>query len=115
MIVAIIRGAMANRGLVLLAALALALWGVWSVFRTPLDALPDLSDTQVIIRTEWPGQPPRIIEDQVTYPLSTTMLAVRMMTWVRSAAIRSSATRSSMCCSTTTPTCTGRARACWST
>lgn len=76
MIVAIIRGAMANRGLVLLAALALALWGVWSVFRTPLDALPDLSDTQVIIRTEWPGQPPRIIEDQVTYPLSTTMLAV---------------------------------------
>ncbi|MFC3715541.1 efflux RND transporter permease subunit [Luteimonas soli] len=76
MIAAIIRASIANRGLVLLAALALAVWGVLSVFRTPLDALPDLSDTQVIIRTEWPGQPPRIVEDQVTYPLSTTMLAV---------------------------------------
>ena len=76
MIAAIIRGSIANRGLVLLAALALAVWGVLSVLRTPLDALPDLSDTQVIIRTEWPGQPPRIVEDQVTYPLSTTMLAV---------------------------------------
>ena len=76
MIASIIRASIANRGLVLLAALALAVWGVLSVFRTPLDALPDLSDTQVIIRTEWPGQPPRIVEDQVTYPLSTTMLAV---------------------------------------
>ena len=76
MIAAIIRGAIANRGLVLLAALGLAAWGVLSVFRTPLDALPDLSDTQVIIRTEWAGQPPRIVEDQVTYPLSTTMLSV---------------------------------------
>ena len=76
MIASIIRASIANRGLVLLAALALAVWGVLSVFRTPLDALPDLSDTQVIIRTEWPGQPPRIVEDQITYPLSTTMLAV---------------------------------------
>ena len=83
MIASIIRASIANRGLVLLAALALAVWGVLSVFRTPLDALPDLSDTQVIIRTEWPGQPPRIVEDQITYPLSTTMLAVPGVKTVR--------------------------------
>ncbi len=76
MIAAIIRASIANRVLVLIAALALAVVGVWSVLRTPLDALPDLSDTQVIIRTEWPGQTPRIVEDQVTYPLTTTMLSV---------------------------------------
>ena len=76
MIAGIIRASIANRVLVLLAAAALAIAGIWSVARTPLDALPDLSDTQVIIRTEWPGQPPRIVEDQVTYPLTTTMLSV---------------------------------------
>ncbi|MFC0679039.1 efflux RND transporter permease subunit [Lysobacter korlensis] len=76
MIAAIIRASIANRALVLVAAVLLAIAGVWSVQRTPLDALPDLSDTQVIIRTEWPGQTPRIIEDQVTYPLTTTMLSV---------------------------------------
>src|SRR3990167_2369065 len=76
MIARLIRASIANRGLVLIAALLLAAWGIWSVLRTPLDALPDLSDTQVIIRTEWPGQTPRIIEDQVTYPLTTTMLSV---------------------------------------
>jgi copper/silver efflux system protein len=72
----LIHASIANRGLVLLAAVILAALGIWSVLRTPLDALPDLSDTQVIIRTEWPGQTPRIIEDQVTYPLTTTMLSV---------------------------------------
>ncbi|MDO8370808.1 MAG: efflux RND transporter permease subunit, partial [Polaromonas sp.] len=51
-------------------------WGVYSVMRTPLDALPDLSDVQVIIRTTYPGQAPRIVENQVTYPLTTTMLSV---------------------------------------
>jgi Cu(I)/Ag(I) efflux system membrane protein CusA/SilA len=76
MIARLIRSCIANRGLVLAMATLLAVWGVWSVRRTPLDALPDLSDTQVIIRTEWPGQTPRIIEDQVTYPLTTTMLSV---------------------------------------
>ena len=76
MIAGVIRGAIANRGLVLIAALALALLGIWSLSRTPLDALPDLSDTQVIIRTPWPGQTPRIVEDQLTYPLTTTMLSV---------------------------------------
>jgi len=76
MIARIIHGAIANRVFVLVAAFAIALVGIWSVLRTPLDALPDLSDTQVIIRTEWPGQTPRIVEDQVTYPLTTTMLSV---------------------------------------
>ena len=76
MIAATIRSSIANRGLVLFAAVLLAIAGIWSVKHTPLDALPDLSDTQVIIRTQWAGQTPRIIEDQVTYPLATTMLSV---------------------------------------
>jgi Cu(I)/Ag(I) efflux system membrane protein CusA/SilA len=76
MIARVIRTSIAHRGLVLLLAALLAAWGVWSVRHTPLDALPDLSDTQVIIRTEWGGQTPRIVEDQLTYPLATTMLSV---------------------------------------
>lgn len=76
MIARIIRSSIANRALVLMAAVLLAIAGLWSLRHTPLDALPDLSDTQVIIRTEWAGQTPRIIEDQVTYPLATTMLSV---------------------------------------
>lgn len=76
MIARIILASIQNRVFVLVAALALAAVGIWSVKNTPLDALPDLSDTQVIIRTEWPGQTPRIVEDQVTYPLTTTMLSV---------------------------------------
>ena len=76
MIARLIQACIANRVLVLIAAALLAVAGVWSVSRTPLDALPDLSDTQVIIRTQWPGQTPRIVEDQVTYPLATTMLSV---------------------------------------
>ena len=83
MIARLIRASIANRGLVLLAAVLLAVLGVWSVLHTPLDALPDLSDTQVIIRTEWPGQTPGIIEDQVTYPLTTTMLSVPGVSAVR--------------------------------
>jgi len=71
-----IRWSIANRFLVLLATLMMAAWGVYSVLRTPLDALPDLSDVQVIIRTTYPGQAPRIVENQVTYPLTTTMLSV---------------------------------------
>ena len=76
MIARVIRASVANRFLVLLAAVALAAWGAWSMLRTPLDALPDLSDVQVIIRTTYPGQAPRIVEDQVTYPLTTTMMSV---------------------------------------
>jgi copper/silver efflux system protein len=76
MIAALIRGSVANRIPVLMAALLLTTWGIWSLLHTPLDALPDLSDTQVILRTEWAGQPPQIVEDQVTFPLASTMLSV---------------------------------------
>ena len=76
MIAAVIRWSISNRLLVLLTTLLLAAWGGWSLQRTPLDALPDLSDVQVIIRTPYPGQAPRIVENQVTYPLTTTMLSV---------------------------------------
>jgi Cu(I)/Ag(I) efflux system membrane protein CusA/SilA len=75
-IAAVIRWSLGNRFLVLMATVILTAWGVVAMLRTPLDALPDLSDTQVIIRTSWPGQAPRIVEDQVTYPLTTTMLSV---------------------------------------
>lgn len=76
MIAALIRWSIVNRFLVLLATLAISGWGMHSVMHTPLDALPDLSDVQVIIRTTYAGQAPRIVEDQVTYPLTTTMLSV---------------------------------------
>jgi len=76
MIAALIRWSIANRFLVLLASAIIAAWGTVSLLRTPLDAIPDLSDTQVIIRTPFPGQAPRIVEDQVTYPLATTMMSV---------------------------------------
>jgi len=76
MIAALIRWSVANRFLVLLATLFAVAWGVWSVRHTPIDALPDLSDVQVIIRTSYPGQAPQIVENQVTYPLTTTMLSV---------------------------------------
>ena len=76
MIARLIRWSIANRFLVLLATAIVTAWGVWAVQRTPLDALPDLSDVQVIIRTPYPGQAPRIVENQVTYPLTTTMLSV---------------------------------------
>ena len=76
MIERIIRASVAARGLVVAAALILALIGVAAVRTTPVDALPDLSDVQVIIRTTYPGQAPRIVEDQVTYPITTTMLSV---------------------------------------
>ena len=65
-----------NRFLVLLGAIVLTGWGLLSIGKTPLDAIPDLSDVQVIIRTSFPGQSPRVVEEQVTYPLTTTMLAV---------------------------------------
>ncbi|HBX57283.1 MAG TPA: CusA/CzcA family heavy metal efflux RND transporter, partial [Pseudomonas sp.] len=76
MIAALIRWSVLNRMLVLLVTLLATAWGVWSVQNTPIDALPDLSDVQVIIRTPYPGQAPQIVENQVTYPLATTMLSV---------------------------------------
>ncbi|WP_138517161.1 efflux RND transporter permease subunit [Rhodoferax bucti] len=76
MIARIIRWSVSNRFLVLLATVFLAGAGLWAVRSTPIDALPDLSDVQVIIRTSYPGQAPQIVENQVTYPLATTMLSV---------------------------------------
>jgi Cu(I)/Ag(I) efflux system membrane protein CusA/SilA len=76
MIAKLIRWSIENRFLVLLATGVVAVWGAWSLTQTPLDALPDLSDVQVIIRTTYPGQAPQIVENQITYPLTTTMLSV---------------------------------------
>ncbi|MBU1357569.1 MAG: efflux RND transporter permease subunit [Gammaproteobacteria bacterium] len=76
MIASLIRWSVGNRFLVLIATLFLVAAGLWSVAHTPLDALPDLSDTQVIIRTPYPGKAPQVVEDLVTYPLTTTMLSV---------------------------------------
>jgi len=75
-IAALIRWSIGNRVLVLIATAFLVAAGLWSVAKTPLDALPDLSDTQVIVRTPFPGKAPQIVEDLVTYPLTTTMLSV---------------------------------------
>ena len=76
MIAALIRWSVTNRFLVLMATALLVAAGLWSVARTPVDALPDLSDVQVIVRTSYPGKPPQVVEDLVTYPLTTTMLSV---------------------------------------
>jgi len=76
MIARIIDASIANRLFIVLAAIAITLAGFWAVRTTPVDALPDLSDVQVVVRSNYAGQAPRIVEDQVTYPLATTMLSV---------------------------------------
>src|SRR5437870_6813902 len=76
MLAAIIRWSSHNTLLILMATLFVAAAGVYAVVRTPLDAIPDLSDPQVIVYTEYPGQAPQVVEDQVTYPLTTALLAV---------------------------------------
>ena len=83
MIASVIHWSIRNRFLVLLLTLILTGWGLYSVKNTPLDALPDLSDVQVIIKTSYPGQAPQVVEDQVTYLLTTTMLSVPKATTVR--------------------------------
>jgi Cu(I)/Ag(I) efflux system membrane protein CusA/SilA len=83
MINAIIRASLENRPLVLLLSALLAAVGLYSIRHTPVDALPDLSDVQVIVRTPYPGQAPRVVEDQVTYPLTTSLLSVPGATTVR--------------------------------
>ncbi len=83
MINAIIRWSIANRFLVVIFAIFLALTGLYSVKNTPVDAIPDLSDVQVIIKTTFPGQAPQVVENQVTYPLSTAMIAVPKAKTVR--------------------------------
>lgn len=76
MIAWIIRWSIQNRFLVILATTLLVLWGLYTLNNTAVDAIPDLSDVQVIIKTDFPGQAPQVVEDQVTYPLTTAMLAV---------------------------------------
>ena len=79
----IIDWSLQNRFLVILAAVFVALWGIYALSETPLDAIPDLSDVQVIIYTEYPGQAPQVVEDQLTYPINTQMLAVPFARVVR--------------------------------
>jgi len=83
MIERIIHWSIDNRSVVLLLTIGLTLSGLWAVRETPVDAIPDLSDVQVIIKTSYPGQAPQVVEDQVTYPLTTAMLAVPGATDVR--------------------------------
>ncbi len=83
MIAALIRWSITNRVLVLVVTALLVAWGIWAVRTTPVDALPDLSDVQVIIKTSYPGQAPQVVEDQVTYPLTTAMLSVPKALTVR--------------------------------
>lgn len=83
MINALIRWSISNRLLVLILTLFVVAWGIYSLRQTPIDALPDLSDVQVIIKTSFPGQAPQVVEDQVTYPLTTAMLSVPKAVTVR--------------------------------
>ena len=83
MIAAVIRWSLQNQLLVVLFSLLLAAWGIHALRNTPVDAIPDLSDVQVIIKTSYPGQAPRVVESQVTYPITTAMLAVPGATAVR--------------------------------
>ena len=76
MIESIIRWSLINRISVLLATLVLVGFGLYALKNTPVDAIPDLSDVQVIIKTSYPGQAPQVVQDQVTYPLTTAMLSV---------------------------------------
>jgi Cu(I)/Ag(I) efflux system membrane protein CusA/SilA len=76
MVAGIIRWSIQNRIFILLATALLVLWSFYALKNTPIDAIPDLSDVQVIIKTDFPGQAPQVVEDQVTYPLTTAMLAV---------------------------------------
>ena len=83
MIETIIEKSAQQKFLVFLGTLFMVAWGVWALLKTPVDAIPDLSDVQVIVFTEWPGRSPDIIEDQVTYPLVTAMLAAPKTNYVR--------------------------------
>ena len=73
----------ANRFLVFTAVALMTIGGLWSIQHVPLDALPDISDVQVIVHTPWPGQPPNVIEDQVTYPIVSNLLAAPHVKAVR--------------------------------
>ena len=83
MIGRIIEWCAGNRFLVLTGTVVVMLWGIWAMTATPLDAVPDISDVQVIVSTEWPGRSPDIIEDQITYPIVTTLLSAPRVRTVR--------------------------------
>ena len=76
MIPAIIRASIANRIIILALAVMMGITGIWAIRSTPVDAIPDLSDVQVIVRTPFAGQAPQVVEDQVTYPIASAMLSV---------------------------------------
>src|ERR1017187_1433219 len=84
MIQRMIEFSLKNRGLVLLAYLALAAWGYWALLRTPIDAIPDLSENQVIVFTDWAGRSPQEVEDQITYPLTVNLQGLPNVRTVRS-------------------------------
>jgi Cu(I)/Ag(I) efflux system membrane protein CusA/SilA len=113
MIGKIIELSVKNKFLVILATLFVIAAGIYAIARTPLDAIPDLSDVQVIIFTEYPGQAPQVVEDQVTYPLTTAMLSVPFAKVVRGFPFSASPSFTSS--SRTAPTFTGPAAVCWNT
>jgi len=76
-----------NRLVVVLLVVLLSAWGFWALKHIPLDAIPDLSDTQVIVYTEWTGRSPDLIEDQITFPITTTLLAAPKVEAVRDSLI----------------------------
>src|SRR5215471_12579429 len=84
MIQRLIEFSLKNRGLVLLGYLVLAVWGYWALLRTPIDAIPDLSENQVIVFTDWPGRSPQEVEDQITYPLTVNLQGLAAVKTVRS-------------------------------
>ena len=84
MITYLIDRALRHRALVVLLSLALAGWGWWALRATPIDAIPDLSDNQVIVFTDWTGHSPQEVEDQVTYPLTTNLQGLAGVRAVRS-------------------------------
>ena len=83
MIAKIIEYSARNKFIIFLLVFFLGVWGYYSLTKTPLDAIPDLSDTQVIIFTEWPGRSPDLVEDQITYPITSTLLAAPKVQAVR--------------------------------
>ena len=88
MIHRLIEMSLRNRGLIIVFYLGLALWGYWALVHTPIDAIPDLSENQVIVFTDWIGRSPQEVEDQVTYPVVTAMLGAPKVKDVRGIAHR---------------------------
>ena len=84
MINRLIEFSLKNRFLILLAYALLAVWGYWALLRTPIDAIPDLSENQVIVYTDWPGRSPQEVEDQITYPLTVNLQGLAGVRTVRS-------------------------------